>query len=198
MTIIEATRSCFSKYFVFSGRASRPEFWKFVLFLLLASVVVAILNSVLFGPTVTQSFQVSVNSQGEQTQSLVTHHSYDGGWMGFALQLVTAIPLLSAAWRRMHDIGRPGWHVLLPIPAFALSASIIFLTSQPVAIDHSAIPAEFDIAETMRMPQSGTMFMIAWLIAVISVICVVVWLARQSEQNRNRFDPIENDGEVAP
>ncbi|WP_170412703.1 DUF805 domain-containing protein [Ruegeria arenilitoris] len=196
MTIVEATRTCFSKYFIFSGRASRPEFWKFVLFLLFLSVVATVANSVLFGPTVTQSFQVSVNSSGEQTQGLVTHHSYNGGWIGLVVQLVTAIPLFAVAWRRMHDTGRAGWYVLLPIPAFAISFSIIFLTSQPVAIDQSSIPAEFDIEESVRLPQSAALLLVAWLIAVASMICVIVWLARQSEPNRNRFDPPISDEEV--
>lgn len=39
MTFTESIRVCFSKYTDFNGRASRSEYWWFVLFLVLASFV---------------------------------------------------------------------------------------------------------------------------------------------------------------
>jgi uncharacterized membrane protein YhaH (DUF805 family) len=38
MTIVEAAKVCLRKYFVFSGRASRVEFWKFILGIVLGPV----------------------------------------------------------------------------------------------------------------------------------------------------------------
>jgi len=29
-------------------------------------------------------------------------------------QLAMFIPLLAAGWRRLHDSGKPGWHIILP------------------------------------------------------------------------------------
>ena len=42
MSIVESIRICFSKYADFSGRASRPEFWWFVLFTIVAGMAFAI------------------------------------------------------------------------------------------------------------------------------------------------------------
>ena len=40
MSPIESIRTCFRKYFVFSGRATRSEFWWFFLFALVSIIVV--------------------------------------------------------------------------------------------------------------------------------------------------------------
>lgn len=50
MTMVEATETSLRKYFVFSGRASRAEFWKFVLALFLAMILASIANVLVFGP----------------------------------------------------------------------------------------------------------------------------------------------------
>ena len=50
MTLGGAVKNCFRNYATFSGRASRSEFWKFILFCLLVGILLTILNSLLFGP----------------------------------------------------------------------------------------------------------------------------------------------------
>ena len=44
MNFSQAIATCFAKYATFSGRASRPEFWWFLLFQLLASIAASILG----------------------------------------------------------------------------------------------------------------------------------------------------------
>ena len=44
MTFTESIRTCFSKYADFNGRATRSEFWWWVLFVLLATIAANILN----------------------------------------------------------------------------------------------------------------------------------------------------------
>jgi uncharacterized membrane protein YhaH (DUF805 family) len=41
MTFMESVKTCFSKYAVFEGRAGRPEFWWFMLFLLAVNIVLS-------------------------------------------------------------------------------------------------------------------------------------------------------------
>ena len=38
MTFTQSVRTCFRKYVTFSGRATRPEYWYFVLFIILGTV----------------------------------------------------------------------------------------------------------------------------------------------------------------
>lgn len=44
MTFIDAIRTCFRKYADFSGRASRSEFWWWVLFNVIGNVVLGLIN----------------------------------------------------------------------------------------------------------------------------------------------------------
>lgn len=92
MGMMEATRTCLRKYFVFSGRAPRPEYWYFVLFCLLANLFTGILDGMVFG-------------------------TRDQGPLNAIFSLATFIPLLSAGWRRMHDSGRSGLYLFYPIIA---------------------------------------------------------------------------------
>lgn len=92
MGLMEATRICLRKYFVFSGRASRPEYWYFFLFCALASFATGILDAILFGAS-------------------------ENGPLNGVFSLATLIPLLSAGWRRMHDSGRSGLYLIYPFIA---------------------------------------------------------------------------------
>ena len=47
MTLFEAVKVCYGKYVTFSGRATRSEFWKFIVFMFLVLVALVIINSVL-------------------------------------------------------------------------------------------------------------------------------------------------------
>lgn len=49
MTFGESIRTCFTKYATFDGRASRSEFWWFVLFTFLASAAAGLISEALSG-----------------------------------------------------------------------------------------------------------------------------------------------------
>jgi uncharacterized membrane protein YhaH (DUF805 family) len=189
MRISEATKTCFGKFKDFSGRASRSEFWKFVLFISLANIPLIITNSALFGPTVTQTHRISVNQAGEQTQNVFTNYTYDGGWLSNIFMLAMLLPLLAVVCRRMHDIGRPGWHALLPAPIFPISYALFYLSTASVPIDPSTLPAGLDMRTSVRLPQSISLFFAGWSLAFGSIVWVIVWLARRSDAKPNRFDP---------
>ena len=74
----DAIRTCFSKYIVFEGRASRPEYWWFFLFYFIVYAVAAVVDT-----------------------------SLDTGYVVAGIVgLVFFLPLLAAAIRRLHDTGR--------------------------------------------------------------------------------------------
>ena len=55
MTFGESISTCFSKYAVFEGRASRPEFWWFFLFTVLTSLIIGTIS-----PTLSTLFSVAI------------------------------------------------------------------------------------------------------------------------------------------
>jgi uncharacterized membrane protein YhaH (DUF805 family) len=86
----EAVSVCLRKYFTFSGRASRSEYWYFILFTVLLGFVTAFLDAAFFG----------VSAVGD-----------DVGPLNTITTLAVFIPSLAVAWRRLHDIDRSGWWI---------------------------------------------------------------------------------------
>ncbi len=78
------------KYTVFSGRASREEYWYFMLINILISIAVSFIDGFM----------------GMGYQSGV-------GILGGLYSLFIFLPSLAVSVRRLHDISRSGWWVLI-------------------------------------------------------------------------------------
>ena len=192
MTIIEATKACLRKYIVFSGRASRAEFWKFILGIFLASILVSIANVLVFGPVTETQFVIHTTPAGT-TQGIHTSTRYGSGPFSTLLGLAVFFPVLAAATRRLHDIGRPGWHLVLPwavatsmmaITLFAFQVQVNVLVSEEMQM---AFPA---IDETMAVPQpSLPLFLASWFADFATFILSIVWLARLGQPESNQYGP---------
>ena len=103
MSFGQAISSGFRNYAKFDGRASRSEFWWFVLFAWLVSIVANVVDSIL-------GFRViSGTTEGGSSFAL----AYNPGWLGLIVALVFLLPLLGLGVRRLHDTDRSGWWVLL-------------------------------------------------------------------------------------
>jgi len=90
-----SVKTCFNKYAVFAGRASRSEFWWFALFTTAASQVLSFIDVTIFDGV-----------------------SQDLSPLNSLFVLATLLPSLGVAVRRLHDTDRSGWWwwlVLLPI-----------------------------------------------------------------------------------
>ena len=99
----EAIKLGFRKYFDFKGRAQRAEYWWWTLFVVIASIVLAILDGIFFGSGVT-----------------------DPEPLGNIFSLATFIPGLAVAWRRMHDIDKSGWWNFLALVPVVLTVSAFY------------------------------------------------------------------------
>ncbi len=86
MSFADAVRTGFQKYVVFSGRASRPEFWYWILFTILVAVAFNIIESVL-------NIRVGI--------------------VRALFNLAVFLPGLAVSVRRLHDTGRSGWFLLI-------------------------------------------------------------------------------------
>lgn len=82
------------KYAEFNGRARRSEYWYFFLFNLIISVVLGVIGGVI-------------------------HFKYIGNLYSLAVLL----PGLAVGIRRMHDVGKSGWFILIPIYNIILAAT---------------------------------------------------------------------------
>ena len=93
MNMVEAVRTVLSQYATFSGRATRPEYWWWVLAVFLLSIVTKFIDGALFG------FERFADNAVQPLTAVV----------GLALLL----PSIAVAARRLHDIGRSGWWLLI-------------------------------------------------------------------------------------
>jgi len=101
MSFAESIRTCLTKYVDFKGRASRSEYWWFVLFIFLAYVGVGVVGSVAKAPALI----------------LV---------VPFALLL----PQLAAGVRRLHDTGKSGWWYLISLIPYVGGIVVLVLLAQ--------------------------------------------------------------------
>ena len=85
MTFQDSIRICFSKYADFNGKASRSEYWWFVLFIVLASLLLSIISGVISGIFTLATLLPSVAAA---TRRL--HDTHRSGWW----QLVILIPVI--------------------------------------------------------------------------------------------------------
>jgi uncharacterized membrane protein YhaH (DUF805 family) len=90
MDFWQAIRSVFSKYATFAGRAPRSELWFWILFTTLAGTGAGIVD---------QTIDVLIG--------------YDWGALGTLWGFGTLVPFLAVCVRRLHDIDRRGWWLLL-------------------------------------------------------------------------------------
>ena len=108
MGIQEAVSTCFSKYVGFEGRASRPEYWWWVLFVIVAGVILQIVGSIVLG----------VDSGA-------------GGVLSGLFYLATFLPGLAVAVRRLHDTDRSGWWLLIAFIPLIGSLVLLYFMVQP-------------------------------------------------------------------
>jgi uncharacterized membrane protein YhaH (DUF805 family) len=122
MTFTDAVRSGFSNYVTFSGRARRSEFWFWFLFAIIAGVVAAVLDSMLF--------PAMMDVQTEMGDG-VASFSAQGGPISALVSLGLFLPGLAVAVRRLHDVDRSGWWFLLAfIPLIGIIVLIVWWATE--------------------------------------------------------------------
>ena len=93
------------KYAVFSGRSRRAEYWYFVLFNLIVFIVLELIDALL------------------GTYNFVSGVGLLSGIYGLAV----LIPTLAVTVRRLHDIDRTGWWILINlIPLIGTIVLLVF------------------------------------------------------------------------
>jgi uncharacterized membrane protein YhaH (DUF805 family) len=105
MSFTEAVRTCFTKYGDFSGRASRPELWWFVLFYELIALPFVLVGGLLLIPALT--------SNPDDPFGPLFFVAIGVMLIGALVQLACLIPMLAVGSRRLHDYGQTGWWQLL-------------------------------------------------------------------------------------
>lgn len=108
-----AVKTAIANYVVFKGRASRSEYWYFVL----ANVLLTFLINLLAGMTATSQ------SNPGAISGLIS-------LVGTVVSLALLLPSIGVAVRRLHDANKPGLLLLLAFVPF-VNFYLIWLLAQP-------------------------------------------------------------------
>ncbi len=106
-------RALIERYNTFTGRASRDEFWWFVLFVLLVWIAANVIDAALGSPL-----------------------------LQLVVSLALLVPWLAVVVRRLHDADRSGWWaLLLLLPVIGLIALIVIGLTRGTAGENRFGPA---------------------------------------------------------
>lgn len=111
MTFGQAIKTCFSKTFVFEGRARRSEFWWYYLFMTIIGTVVGLILTVVFiamlVPIIRSADPVTGELPSDQVGDFVWAMVLFYGAVVLA-SLALLVLMLGAMARRLHDTGQSG------------------------------------------------------------------------------------------
>lgn len=119
------------KYAVFEGRSRRSEFWYFCLFNFIISFILGIISGIV----------------GDNQ-----------GILGTIYFLAILIPALAVSARRLHDIGKSGWWILInliPVVGFIWYIVLIVKDSAPGENKYGFNPKMVPAAVSPVSPQAG-------------------------------------------
>ena len=159
MTFSQAITTCLRKYFTFSGRAPRAEYWWFFLFCFLGGMLFGAVEGFINGATRTENGPTLLSG---------------------AFNIATFIPSLAVGWRRMHDSGRSGLYLMYPLFAIIGFATFLGMFAGP-SIENG------DFSQLTGFV--GLVTVIAAIVVIISPFIVLFWLTRPSQPGPNHYGP---------
>lgn len=88
-----------NRYAKFDGRATRSEYWYFILFYFILALIVTLVDVLVINPML----------------GLTLEQAQQGGILQIIVGLGLLIPTLALTIRRLHDIGKSGWWFLIAL-----------------------------------------------------------------------------------
>ena len=167
MTFTQAVSRGLRNYATFSGRAGRREYWYFILFIFLGSIVCGLIDTALFDTAHIEAAEGSVEVE-------------NNGPIATIFGLATLIPAIALGWRRMHDTGRSGLYLLYPIivvVGIGMFTGLIAGFGPLTAGDFGAILAG----------GSALIIGVALFVAFLSPLLVIWWLTRPGDLRENAY-----------
>jgi len=98
INFFNAIKICFQKFFVFTNRASRSEYWWFILFYIISATI----------PTFVPNENVVV--------------------FGYIMSFLLFIPSIAVTVRRLHDINKSGWFIFISLIPILGSIIVLVMT----------------------------------------------------------------------
>lgn len=154
------------RYAQFNGRSQRKEYWMWILFVILGSIVCSILDSML-GTGGKSPLEPAPPPNGVMYVVGIM-----GGVLSTLFVLATFLPGIAVSVRRLHDLDRTGWWMLV--------------TSAPYLIGLILVAS---VATTGEVGGPVILGGILMLLGGIAAIVMLVWFCSRGTIGSNRFGP---------
>ncbi len=186
------------KYAQFEGRSRRSEFWLWLLFRFLLGQLMSAVAFAFIGPAFMSFGMHPETYAGHPDQFFQAYMNAMTPWFRIIplislVGLALFIPSLAVGVRRLHDINRSGWWLVMPY-AVAIIGFILFLAIGGTALfgTISAHPnGDIPDAERAKMALSfvGSMFLCFFLPMLIAGVVMLVFFVTEGTKGPNRFGP---------
>jgi len=111
MNMMTAVKTALTKYATFNGRATRPEYWWWILAMIILFTVLGLIDGAVIAPLL--GFEAFDPEAGQP--------------VSFIASLGLLLPNLAVSARRLHDTDRSAWWLLLGlIPVIGTLVLLVF------------------------------------------------------------------------
>ena len=165
MTFPNAVKTYLRKYGDFSGRATRAEYWWWVLAVIIGSSIFAVVDSII----------ASFSGQDHAPSATI-------------FNLAVILPGLAVTARRLHDIGKSGWRqpVWIIIPMLALIPVVVSIVIAISSDELVFILPPSDEGALLITLLGSAITLLIWLGVFIWSL---TWLISQGQAGSNRYGP---------
>ncbi len=178
------------KYVEFTGRSRRSEFWLWVLF----RIIVGMALSTLMSGAMMSNMSTLMGNPNPDMHQFMTHYFASLCTVLPIYGLVHAallLPSIAVGVRRLHDIGRTGWWLIMP-HVVAIVGVLVFLivfgTQIFALVGHKEqMSSEDGLRFVLQM--FGSMFLFIWLPVITAWIVMLVFYVTEGKRGPNRFGP---------
>ena len=184
------------KYVQFEGRSRRSEFWYWVLFRILLGMALGAIAGVVLVPVF---MELAAHPKMDDSHAIGLMSRMFSIYPLYTLVgLGLFLPTLAVTVRRLHDINRSGWWVLLPVGAF-IGGMILFMVVCGVTA--------FNIASTNGHATDGqnlaavvTVFLSIFgcvaLPVLIADVVMLIFFVTEGTKGPNRFGEDPKAGDI--
>ena len=169
-----AVKTCFRKYFDFTGRARRSEYWWFVLFFCIVMFIWIFLTAFI---TVI-GFEAMYRGDMSPFSGIITTSV-----VMLVPILVFIIPQYAAQTRRLHDTGRSGWWVVASIVVSLAYLVTYFYVLMPLIKSGGDAPESF-----FSSPMMIVVGLLGLISSILSIV-ILVFTIMDGERGENKYGP---------
>lgn len=107
-----------NRYADFKGRATRSDYWYFILFSVIISIVLTLIDTYAVNPLL----------------GMTPEEAAKGGILSVTFTLAILLPQIGVGVRRLHDIGKSGWwYLIILIPILGVLILLFFFVTDSQA-----------------------------------------------------------------